>query len=116
MNQHVASAWGGDDPHLRRVVTVFNGLALLSACVLCLALFLGLANSTALGLALPLEMVAAGALAYTTATGLQSRRPWAKWAAYVQSVLLLAAFPIGTIVGAMALWFLRKVRWEAPPI
>lgn len=43
------------------------------------------------------------ALAYATARGIESQRPWAKWLGYALGTIELAYFPIGTVVG-IAIW------------
>lgn len=49
-----------------------------------------------------------GILFFTTGLGLWGMRTWARWLAVVISILSLLAFPIGTIIGALTIWYLFK--------
>lgn len=47
-----------------------------------------------------------GILLFVTAVGLWGMRMWARWLAVVISILSLFAFPIGTVIGAVTIWYL----------
>ena len=49
-----------------------------------------------------------GILFFSTGLGLWGMRTWARWLAVVISILSLLAFPIGTIIGALTIWYLFK--------
>jgi hypothetical protein len=49
-----------------------------------------------------------GILFFVTALGLWGMRNWARWLAVIISILSLFAFPIGTVIGAVTIWYLFK--------
>ncbi|HET6445364.1 MAG TPA: hypothetical protein VFI27_12375 [candidate division Zixibacteria bacterium] len=49
-----------------------------------------------------------GVLALGTAYGLWSAKGWSRSMAIFLSVFLLFIFPVGTIIGAIIIWYLRK--------
>jgi len=49
-----------------------------------------------------------GILFFVTALGLWGMRDWARWLAVMISILSLFAFPIGTIIGGVTIWYLFK--------
>lgn len=48
-----------------------------------------------------------------TGRGLLARRPWARIAGIVLGILSLPGFPVGTLIGAYALWVLFNDRTAA---
>ena len=58
----------------------------------------------ALGIGI-LVAVASGIISLIVAVGLVQLRPWARWAAIVLAVLGQIAIPIGTIIGALIIWY-----------
>jgi len=74
-------AVGGNDP---------GGVAVALA-----ALLLGLVVTLAFGIA-----------ALIIGWGLLRMRGWARWGAIVLAILQLPAFPIGTIIGGLIIWYL----------
>lgn len=48
-----------------------------------------------------------------TGIGLWRRKEWARWVALVLAVLGLLNFPIGTIIGALVIWFLLREDVQA---
>jgi hypothetical protein len=54
------------------------------------------------------HLLIAGALAFITAKGIESQRPWAKWLGYVQGFLLLLNVPIGTVIGIAVLIYINR--------
>lgn len=74
----------------------FGALAGITAMVIVLILAFGL-----------------GILFFTTGLGLWGMRTWARWLAVVISILSLLAFPIGTIIGALTIWYLFKTEVRA---
>lgn len=40
--------------------------------------------------------------------GLLSMKQWARWLAFILAIIGLFAFPIGTIIGAVIIWYLLK--------
>ena len=60
-----------------------------------------------LGIALILAL-ASGIVSVIVGWGLLQLMPWARWAAIVLAIFGLLAFPIGTIVGALVIWYLLK--------
>jgi len=54
-----------------------------------------------------------GILFFFTGLGLWGMRTWARWLAVVVSILSLLAFPIGTIIGALTIWYLFKPEIRA---
>lgn len=54
-------------------------------------------------------LIGAGALlSVITGWGLLGMKGWARWLAIVLAALSLLAFPIGTIIGALIIWYLLK--------
>ena len=51
-----------------------------------------------------------GILFFVTAVGLWGMRIWARWLAVVISILSLFAFPIGTVIGALTIWYLFQEK------
>ena len=49
-----------------------------------------------------------GILLFLTGLGLWGMRMWARWLAVGSSILSLFAFPIGTVIGAVTIWYLFK--------
>lgn len=49
-----------------------------------------------------------GILFFITGLGLWGMRTWARWLAVIISILSLLFFPIGTIIGALTIWYLFK--------
>lgn len=49
-----------------------------------------------------------GILFFFTGLGLWGMRTWARWLAVVVSILSLLAFPIGTVIGAITIWYMFK--------
>lgn len=49
-----------------------------------------------------------GVLAVITGWGLLGLKGWARWLAIVLAALSLLAFPIGTIIGVLIIWYLLK--------
>ena len=49
-----------------------------------------------------------GILLFLTGLGLWGMRMWARWLAVGISILSLFAFPIGTVIGAVTIWYLFK--------
>lgn len=47
-------------------------------------------------------------LSIATAAGLLKMKGWARWLAIAQEILALLAFPIGTVIGALALIYLLQ--------
>ena len=108
---------------------IVAGLCLLGLCGMSfpfLGLWLGRAGGVAPGvfigtLALMFGvvwLVAFGVAFAVTGWGLWKLRPWARMAAVVLAVLQLVLFPIGTIIGALTLWYLlsdedAKMAFEA---
>ncbi len=66
-----------------------------------------------LGLAV-LATAGVGSLALLAGWGLVAGQSWAPTLAIVLAVLMLPAFPFGTIVGGLALWFLLPQAREDP--
>ena len=54
-----------------------------------------------------------GIMFFITGLGLWGMRTWARWLAVVISILSLVAFPIGTIIGALTIWYLFKPEIRA---
>ena len=67
----------------------FGEVAGLSAMVIILILAFGL-----------------GFVLFITGLGLWGMRMWARWLAVAISILSLFAFPIGTVIGAVTIWYL----------
>lgn len=40
--------------------------------------------------------------------GLLRMKQWARWLAFVLAIISLFAFPIGTVIGALIIWYLLK--------
>jgi len=56
-----------------------------------------------------LLLIGVGALlSVITGWGLLGMKGWARWLAIVLAALSLLAFPIGTIIGALIIWYLLK--------
>jgi hypothetical protein len=49
-----------------------------------------------------------GAALAATAWGIQQRRDWALWLGIGAGIVLLIGFPIGTVIGGLAIWFLLQ--------
>lgn len=47
-----------------------------------------------------------GAIAVLTGIGLLRMRQWARWVAVALALLALPAFPIGTVIGIVIIWYL----------
>lgn len=95
-------------------------LAVLFALGIC-GVFVGLFSSIArgergiigaiIGLVFGLFFTVAAALATgAVGWGLWSLKSWARMAAIVLAILQLFAFPIGTVIGALIIWYL----WQDP--
>jgi len=71
----------------------------------------------ALGIAV-LATFGSGIVSIIVGWGLLGLNNWARWAALVLAVLGLLAFPIGTIIGALIIWYLlqdeAKAAFEGP--
>ena len=108
---------------------VAGGLALLGAgatlIFLMLPMTLGRGNWIGSGLGLVvlgfgvLATLAFGLAAIVMGWGLLELHSWARWGAVVLAILQLLAFPIGTVIGALIIWYLltdqgREV-FEGPP-
>jgi len=109
---------------------IVGGLALLGALAILIFAILPVSFSrgdpggiaaalAALGLGL-LITLAFGVAAVIVGWGLLQVRTWARWGAIVLAILQLPAFPIGTIIGALILWYLltdegRQVFEGTPP-
>lgn len=88
-----------------RIFYVLTGFAVLAFALSLLLLFSGDADVNILGL---LQLAVSGLLSFITARGIEAQRPWAKWSGYVQGVLALFNFPIGTIIGVAILIYLNR--------
>jgi hypothetical protein len=95
---------------------IVGGLALLGALAILIFAMLPVTFSrgdpggiavalAALGLGL-LATLAFGVAAIIVGWGLLRLRNWARWGAIVLAILQLPAFPIGTIIGALIIWYL----------
>jgi uncharacterized protein YqgC (DUF456 family) len=40
--------------------------------------------------------------------GLLSMKQWARWLAFILAIISLFGFPIGTVIGALIIWYLLK--------
>jgi thiosulfate reductase cytochrome b subunit len=40
--------------------------------------------------------------------GLLGMKQWARWLAFILAIISLFAFPIGTVIGAVIIWYLLK--------
>ena len=49
-----------------------------------------------------------GLVALGTAWGLLAMYGWARWSAIVLAALTLLSFPIGTVIGALVIWYLLR--------
>jgi hypothetical protein len=67
----------------------FGALAGITAMVIVLILAFGL-----------------GIILFITGVGLWGMRMWARWLAVAISILSLFAFPIGTVIGGVTIWYL----------
>ena len=58
-----------------------------------------------------------GALAVVAGIGLWQMRRWARWVSVALAILALPCFPLGTVIGALILWYLLReqagVEWRA---
>jgi hypothetical protein len=104
-----------------------SALALLSALTLAIVFSgaIGIIHATAdrdAEIAVPIIGVAGGALViclvalslpgFVIGIGLLQRRPWARTAGIVLSILGMVFFPFGTVVGAYGLWVLFSKETE----
>lgn len=103
---------------------IVGGLALLGALAILLFAILPVSVSrgdpggmavalAALGLGL-LVVLAFGVAAIIIGWGLLQLRNWARWGAIVLAILQLPAFPIGTIIGALIIWYLLSDEGREP--
>lgn len=53
-------------------------------------------------------LVVAGIALVIAGWGLMSMKEWARWLAFILGILNLFFFPIGTIIGAVIIWYLLK--------
>ncbi len=53
-------------------------------------------------------MVLTGIAMVIAGWGLLGMKGWARWLAFILAILNLFAFPIGTVVGALIIWYLLK--------
>ena len=90
-----------------RLLSLLAWIALVSILVI---LGLGGVHPMMLGAAL------IGAASFVVAAGLRRQRPWARIAGVVVSAFSLAYFPIGTIIGAVSLYYLHKGWNEQPSV
>lgn len=72
----------------------------------------GLANVLT-GIAGGVVSAAVGALFLKIAQDLWRLRPWARTAAIVLAAIILLAFPVGTLIGGFALWYLYRPEVKA---
>jgi uncharacterized Tic20 family protein len=49
-----------------------------------------------------------GILAFATGYGLWQSKGWSRSLAIFMSIFLLFAFPVGTVIGVLIIWYLRK--------
>jgi hypothetical protein len=54
------------------------------------------------------ELVVSCILSFVTARGIEAQRPWSKWLGYVQGVLFLFNFPVGTAIGIAILIYIYR--------
>ena len=50
----------------------------------------------------------AGIALVITGWGLLGMKQWARWLAFIMAIFSLFAFPIGTVIGALIIWYLLK--------
>ena len=103
---------------------VVGGLALLGAgailIFLMLPMTLGRANWVGAGAGLillgfgVLVALAFGLAAIVMGWGLLELRSWARWGAVVLAILQLLFFPLGTIIGALIIWYLLTEDGRQP--
>lgn len=64
------------------------------------------------GLIVSLFPVLLGSAHFFAARGLRAYRPWARTFSFLIAFLMLLAFPIGTMFGAVMLFHLSKKEWH----
>lgn len=91
-------------------------LAVLSAFMICGSVFWVIGGDRGLfGLILgllfwPFFMLASAIANVAVGWGLWNLKSWARMAAIVLAILQLLVFPVGTIIGALIIWYL----WQDP--
>ena len=115
-------------PDAVTIITIYHfiaaGLALLGALAILIFAILPMSFSrgdpggvavalAALGLGL-IVTLAFGVAAIVVGWGLLRLRNWARWGAIVLAILQLPAFPIGTIIGALIIWYLLTDEGREP--
>ena len=53
-------------------------------------------------------ILVSGFLSALAAWGLLRLKQWARWLSFVLAIFTLFAFPIGTVIGALIIWYLLK--------
>jgi hypothetical protein len=53
-------------------------------------------------------LVLAGVALVVAGWGLLGMKSWARWLAFILAIINLFAFPIGTVIGALIIWYLLK--------
>ena len=53
-------------------------------------------------------ILVSGILSVLAGWGLLQLKQWARWLAFVLAIFTLFAFPIGTVIGALIIWYLLK--------
>jgi hypothetical protein len=64
------------------------------------------------GLIVSLFPILLGAAHFFAARGLRAYRPWARTFSFLIAFLMLLAFPVGTMFGAVMLFHLSKKEWH----
>ena len=54
-----------------------------------------------------------GVVALVTGFGLLQLRNWARWVAVALAAVSLLAFPVGTIIGALVIWYMLSDKGKA---
>ncbi|MCE5257431.1 MAG: hypothetical protein LLG44_00030 [Chloroflexi bacterium] len=55
-----------------------------------------------------LLIAACSVLAIAAGVGLLQLRNWARWVTIILAILCLAGFPVGTVIGALIIWYLLQ--------
>jgi hypothetical protein len=92
---------------LIRAERIFLILAVLTGIVFLLDL-LRFVSGSPVPLITLVQLVVSCILSFVTARGIEAQRPWAKWLGYVQGVLFLYNFPVGTVIGIAILIYIYR--------
>lgn len=98
-------------------VSTVSGIHNLFAALYAIFLVFLIANSwpkflSIGGLIVSLFPVLLGAAHFFAARGLRAYRPWARTFSFLIAFLMLLAFPVGTMFGAVMLFHLSKKEWR----